>query len=272
MISLTLQGDRSRVLGLIGAVAGVVITVTSASSGPALCLLAGLAAWGMWFARRGLRVFLYGSVVLLGFIHLVRDKPVWHLIGRMSDLIGGTGYHRVKLIDAAVDHFGEWWLIGSKNSMNWGWGLQDTTNWYISNGLQGGLLTLVAFLATLVMSFRSVGAARRMSRKLRKRDIRAGKKLEYLAWGLGASLFSHCFAWLSVSYFGTMKLLFFLQLAFFAALASPVLVRRRSGKAPNRIKRLADPSESPGSSGLSPLLKRAMPAVQRPDGQRGPNL
>ncbi len=49
------------------------------------------------------------------FRDLVREKPVWHLIGRLSELIGGTGYHRVRLIDAAIDHFGDWWLKGAKS-------------------------------------------------------------------------------------------------------------------------------------------------------------
>lgn len=262
MVGLFFMDSKSRTRAALGAISGFIIALTSASSGPALSCIVGLAASGVWFARRWLKQMLWGVSAILIVIHVIREKPVWHLIGRMSDLVGGTGYHRVRLIDATIDHFGEWWLAGSKNAMYWGWGLQDTTNWYIGNALQGGLLTLLAFLAMLVYAFRSVGFARREAAKRRKSNPREARSHEILAWGLGASLVSHCFAWLSVAYFGTMKLLFFQQLAFYAAIAvsrKPALGRRPASSS-RKLEPVVELEDSSGaqrvpSAGLNQLLK-----------------
>jgi hypothetical protein len=257
MIGLALQDKSSRTLGWLGAVAGIVIAATSASSGPAICLIAGLAAWGIWSIRAWLRPLLWGIVALLSLIHVVREKPVWHLIGRLSDLIGGTGYHRVRLIDAAVNNFDQWWLKGSKNSAYWGWGLQDTTNWYVAHGLQGGLITLLAFLFTIIVAFRSVGYARRISRRMQKRNPRGARSLEVVAWGVGASLVAHTFAWISVSYFGTMKLFFYLELSFVASLANARIARPLVPKVASRKPEVPAPDSLPtceSPAGVNALL------------------
>lgn len=220
MIGLALGCRKFRLLALFGALSGFAITLTSSSSGPAICFVGGGLAWGLWIVRRWTRQMLSVTVILLVILHFVREKPVWHLIGRMSDLVGGTGYHRVRLIDAWIRNFGQWWFSGTQNTVHWGWGLQDTTNWYISNSLGGGLATLIAFIVMLTVAFKTVGMARRDRRKLSARSGLSPRSIEFLAWGLGASLAAHCLAWLSVSYFGTMKLVFFLQLGLFPALIS----------------------------------------------------
>ena len=67
-------------------------------------------------------------VFLAVVIHFIREKPVWHLILRLSVITGGTGYHRYQLIDAFINNFSEWALAGTDGTAHWGWGLQDTTN------------------------------------------------------------------------------------------------------------------------------------------------
>ncbi len=47
--------------------------------------------------------------------------PVWFLIGHAGDaLVGGGGWHRAEIIDAAVKNFGDWWLSGTDNTGGWG--------------------------------------------------------------------------------------------------------------------------------------------------------
>lgn len=269
MIALFLARSRERVSAVVGGLSALAVAMTTASSGPAICLLAGLGAWSLWFVRRFTREILVGSAAMVIVIHLIREKPVWHLIGRLSELIGGTGYHRVRLIDAWVANFDDWWLRGTKNTMYWGWGLQDTTNWFVANSVDGGLLTLVAFVAMLVVSFRVIGHARRARRRISAGSPLTSREFEYLTWGMGASLFAHCLAWISVSYFGTMKLIFFLELALLAGIAAPLrerhrradrrlsaaskaVPRRRAARESQPASPLAAPD--PGTSALKGLL------------------
>jgi len=47
------------------------------------------------------------------------ESPIWFLIGRLSAIIGGTGWARSELIDQAIKHFSEWWLLGTTYTAHW---------------------------------------------------------------------------------------------------------------------------------------------------------
>lgn len=209
---LALVSKRSRFLPGVAFAASTWIMLTSASSGPALAYIAGVFGWAFWSLRRYLRQFLWGMLLVLSVLHVIREKPVWHLIGRAGELIGaGTGYHRYRLIDGFVNHFREWWLLGTRSTAHWGWGMQDVTNQFVNEGVRGGFLTFVAFVGLVVVAFRCVGLARR---RVRGRE-------SYLAWGLGVALTVHCVSFISVAYFGQMQTFFYMLLAFIATLAYP---------------------------------------------------
>jgi len=216
--SLVAARVRKHKLVIAGTLASLVIVITSASSGPVLALGAALVGLGLYLARDQLPWIRWGTVALLIVIHFVRDPPVWHLIGRASDLIGGTGYHRVRLISGFFDHWKEWILVGTDSTAHWGWGLQDLTNEFVLQGVQGGLVTLLTFMAVLVICFQYVGRARQ--RSVRARWLRPSRRhsLQLLSWGLGVVLATHCVAWIGVSYFGQMRLLLYMLFAFIAAL------------------------------------------------------
>lgn len=229
MVSLYLVDRRRRWLPVAGAVAATVITVTTSSSGPVLSYLMGVLCWGFWGLRYYLspiRWALAGAVV---FVHLIREKPVWHLIGRLSELIGGTGYHRVYLIDNAVEHFPEWWLRGTRGTAYWGWGLQDITNFYVAQGVNGGLATLLAFLGVIVFALRRVGQSMALARRSRDLPRAQRRGLELLAWGIGVSLVTDLMSWISVSFTGKVLIYYFFQLALIATL--PVVQPARKGQA-----------------------------------------
>jgi hypothetical protein len=162
-------------------------------------------------------------------IHFVREKPVWHLIARLSSVTGGTGYHRYKLIDAFVRRFDEWALFGTGNTAHWGWGLQDTTNQYVAEGVRAGLATLVLFIILLRFSFVQLRLARNAFERLE-----GSKSLgALLAWGSSVSLAVHCVSFISVSYFGQM-------VPFFVMFVATVPAFSRF-KRPKRVKSLAAP-------------------------------
>jgi hypothetical protein len=214
IFAMVALGQRNqRPLLVAGLVGSIVIAITAASSGPVLALLTAIAGCGLFPIRNHMRLFRYGVVAVLAVLHVIREAPVWQLIGRASDLIGGTGYHRVRLIDGFIYNWREWFLVGTPSTAGWGWGLQDLTNQFVYEGVQGGILTLAAFVAVLALGFGSMG--RTIQRAQAAPHLSGPRRLglEMLAWGLGVSLATHCVSWISVSYFGQMTLVFHALLA-----------------------------------------------------------
>ncbi len=195
---------------VIGGISAIVITVTSSSSGPIMTLLASILAISIWSLRKYTKMLWRGFILLLLFLHLVMKDPVWSLIARIDITGGSTGDHRSRLIDQAIRHFSEWALLGVRTTGHWGWGLNDVTNMYVLQAVEGGLGQLLLFVFLLSAAFRSVNTAM----------VRAenDKGLEKLFWAWGSVLFAHSVSFIGVSYFGQMFYLFFLTLGVIACL------------------------------------------------------
>lgn len=186
---------------LIGAAACAVTVFGSASSGPIVTLFSGLMGLALWRWRTS--VGRIRVLVILTFValHMAMQAPVWYLMARIDLAGGSTGWHRAELITAAVNHIGEWWLTGTDYTRHWiaygvPWSANhtDITNYYIGMGVMGGLPCLLLFVGILFKAFQLLG--RRM------RVLRAEQDpLEFVLWTVGASLFAHCFTFLSVGYF-----------------------------------------------------------------------
>lgn len=204
-----------------------ITTVASGSSGPIITWVVGVFGWGVWLVRSRTRAIMWTLAGLAFVIHVVREKPIWHLIGRLASVTGGTGYHRYLLVEAFVTRFGEWALVGTSNTAHWGWGLQDTTNQYVAEGINGGLVTLVLFVWMLAVAFSRL----RRTRILTERFEGPKSFWALLAWGFSVSLVSHCVSFVSVSYFGQMEQFFFLFLALIAPLSR---FKRRHGQQARR--------------------------------------
>jgi hypothetical protein len=56
---------------------------------------------------------------ILIVLNLVMSDPVYFLIARIDITGGSTGYYRAALIQAAIRHFNEWWLIGTDYTKDW---------------------------------------------------------------------------------------------------------------------------------------------------------
>jgi hypothetical protein len=196
-----------RVGAVIGLACGIGIIVLCASSTPVFALLAGAAGAAVaLFGRRTRRWIVYGSLAGLVFLHLVRNAPVWHLLTRVSVVGGSSGRHRYRLIDAAIEHANEWALAGSTvGTDHWGRGLFDVTNYYLAQGMRGGLPLLALFVVMLWAAFAAAGRAR----------LRVGGNFGHvvLAAALAVSLFQHASSFIGVTYFGQITLLWYLLLA-----------------------------------------------------------
>ncbi len=203
------QGPRARTLSVIGLTAAGIIVLATASSTPVLMVALGVFGAGMYLLRRRLRLICWGAVAMLVMLHLVMKKPVWHLLARVNVVGGSTGWHRYHLVDQAIRRFGEWALLGTKSTEHWGLGLIDVTNQYVLEGVRGGVLTLGLFVLTLVLAFRGLG-----------KRLQLVRRPEHVAmvWALGVALFVHCCAFVAVSYFGQIKLLWYLTLAIIGSL------------------------------------------------------
>lgn len=208
-----------RRLAAAGLGACIIIVMASGSSGPIASMLMGAGAVALWHWRSELRRILVGGLIMLTLMQLVKERPIWYLMA-LTDFVGGsTGWHRAKLIDASIEHIGEWWLTGTDYTRHWmPYGLPsvpqhtDLTNYYIHLGVLGGLPLLLCFVFLLVKSFRIIG--RRIQEMRVNQD--AG---EFMLWCSGSALFAHSITFLSISYYDQMYVLFYLLIAAIPALA-----------------------------------------------------
>jgi len=184
--------------------ASIFIVLSTASSTPLAVLLLVMCIMGLFRYRRYARQAAYCLCVFGVGLHIIMQAPVWHLISRI-DLIGGsTGWHRYNLINQAVRHFGEWMLIGCRDTGHWGFGLADVTNQYVLEGVRGGFVTLLLFVLLLITALKAI---------VRYSLQTTSAAQQWFTWCICVSLLGHCLSFIGVSYFGQIRMLFFLVLA-----------------------------------------------------------
>lgn len=194
-----------RFLMISGIISATFIMLTSSSSGPALAYIAGFAALTMWHFRNHMRLFRWGLVFTLIFLHIVMKAPVWALIMKIKVFGASTAYHRFHLVDQFINRVGEWWLVGVHSTGGWGYYLFDVTNQFVRVGVDGGMITLALFIAILSYSFQSVGRA--------VKSLKETPAMQKVMWGLGASLFVHIISFMGVSYWDQIKVIFYMLIA-----------------------------------------------------------
>lgn len=224
LVPLFVGFARQRPPGLLfwAAVAATVFMVWATASSTPLLTLAGVA--GLLCVYRWRQHTPLAAWTLLGLIaglHVVMKAPVWHLLARVSVVSGSTGWHRYHLIDGAIRNFSKWMVLGTKNTAQWGYGLEDVTNQFILEGVRGGLVTLVLFCAILF-----VGARALLRLSLQSRE----KGESFLAWCLFVTIVAHCVSFVGVSYFGQITMIWYLLLAgvglFYGRVTAPQRVKR----------------------------------------------
>jgi hypothetical protein len=220
MVGLILMRDRKlRWRGIIGSVCAAFIVWAAASSGPMLAAWGSVAALGVWRLRHSLRLVRVGFLVLVLMLQAGMSRPVWWIFDSMEGVSGGSGWHRSYIIDAAIRHWDEWFLVGTPRTAHWG-GYHppkgdpnnvDITNEYIVQAVSGGALTLCLFVAVLWTCFKHLGSAFRAKRGSIQPET------EWLAWCTGVALLAHCISFLSVAYWDQMIFYFFWLLSVIAA-------------------------------------------------------
>jgi hypothetical protein len=226
MAGLGFRGGKMRVASIVGLIASSIIVILCASSTPLLAILAGLIGAACFFIRYHMRLVRWGALAMVIALHLFMHGPVWHLIAQIDVLGGSTGWHRFNLINQTIEHFDEWWLVGTLNTPKWGQGLGDITNQYVLEAITGGLLTLIIFILIISLAFAGVGRLWRVVHADRQRMI--------MAWSLGVTMFVHVANFMAVSYFGQIIMVWYLTLAAIASLDG--LAQRAIEKSLPRVK------------------------------------
>lgn len=221
--ALWLGSPKHRLRHSAALTAAAAITILSASSGPLIALLTAILGWVLWPYRRYMPLFRWGTLAALVVIHFAREKPLWHLIGRLSSITGGQGWHRVGLITAAIENFDDWWLLGAYSTSHWKTNLgHDITSHYILEGVRGGIATLGSLLVLLVVAFNTVGRSIGRAEAQASWPPKERRTAALLTWALGVCLAVHSVAFIAVSYFGQLFTIFYLQLAIIPSLAHAV--------------------------------------------------
>jgi hypothetical protein len=238
LVGLWVYG-RNRVLAFLAIVAATTIVITSGSSGPLSAFAISTAGLVCWFCRDWLRPIRWGLVIGVLGLALVMKAPVWFLIDRLSNLTGGAGWYRSALIDAAVNHFDEWWLIGTGYTAHWmPTGIQadansaDLVNEFVAQGVEGGLLALLLFIWLIVKCFKAVGTG------IASAGDDPGRR--FVIWSLGCGLLAHVASFFSVSYFDQITICWYLQIGLIAALVTETR-KALPDRAANRIQEMPIP-------------------------------
>lgn len=223
--SLWFQEGKSKILSIIAMISSMIVFLASASSGPLMAFLIALISLSMWLIRMHMKIIRWALSLVIITLHLFMEAPVWYLIGRISHIVGGTGWHRSDLIDQAIKNFGQWWLLGTKYTANWAYpnscllpmpndpNMVDITNQFIFIGLEGGVLPLILFITIITLGYKGIG-----------RTIRAWEDrplfIRIIPWAMGAALTAHVASFFSVAYFDQMNVFWFLLLAMLSVIYS----------------------------------------------------
>ena len=182
---------------------------SSMSSGPWSVLIVVLFCLVMERFKRWAKPLLITIVLWCIFVSAVSNRSFYQILYSHANLAGGNHWQRVRLIDAAIENFDEWWLAGyGGKDPGWHgtyfWGhFTDVNNEFIKMGIEYGILGLLAFCGVLAMAF--------------YRLVRAGsqtkdKQLKSLYWSLGVALVGLIVMMQGVSIFGQMNALFYVIL------------------------------------------------------------
>ena len=187
------------------------IVLNTASSTPVMAIIFGVIGVYLFKKRNFMPAIRWGILISLPILHLIMDKPVWHLLARVNVIGGSTGWHRYHLIDKFIENAGEWWLFGTTSTAHWGMGLGDVTNQYVLEGVRGGLLGIIFFSMMLISIFSMIG---------KRIKIEKNNGLVYFYWIAGVVLFMHSMNFLAASYFGQVVSALFLFIGITVSLVS----------------------------------------------------
>jgi hypothetical protein len=230
---------KSRMAACAGLAGATAMVIASYSSTSWMALAGSFVGLAFWPLRKRMRLVRLGLVCTLVGLHLMMKAPVWALIARIDLTGSSSGYQRYALVDMAIRHFSDWWLIGTKDYVTWGWDSWDLCNQFVAVALTGGLLPLISYIVILSRSFGALGTAR----KLVDRDCGS----EWLLWCLGSALFANVVTHWGINYVGVLLMSLFVLLAFISVAtieARQATVQSVEVPDQEQVESAPDPAES----------------------------
>jgi len=185
-----------------------------------MAYITGLAWLGLWRYRAYMKYIVWSSLGLVVILGVIMKAPIYYIIDRIAGITGGSGWYRSYLIEQFIEHFGEWWLLGTKESAKWmpfyltdsnDRVFADITNHYVAQGVNGGLLTLTLFILIIVLCIRTIGSTL-------KQFSACQPAQQYLIWTINATLIVHLASFLSVSYYDQVIVAWLLLLSMISML------------------------------------------------------
>ncbi len=202
-----LRNERGkwRPLGFFLSITASIGALTSMAAGPWVMLITTIVCLTLerfknW--TKPLIIFLICSVIGVG---IISNRSFYHVIATYTNPLGGSGWHRAKLMDLAIEHFDEWWLAGY-GGRPIGWGLSlgmgwtDVTNEYIMFGVKYGMLGVIALVGVLVSSLLKVQ---------RLHNTTDDPKLKSFYWALGSIVVVLMISFNTCAFFGQAFTLFY---------------------------------------------------------------
>jgi len=175
--------------------------LSSMSSGPWVMTIVVIFCLAMERHKVWVKPLCIFAVLSCIFVGIASNRPFYHVIADKANPLGGSSWHRARLIDLAIEHFDEWWLVGY-GEQDPGWGpelgsdvLTDVTNEFILAGVSYGILGMIALCAVLATAFRCL---------IRVQKDQSDPKLISLSWAFFSILLALIVTWMSVSFFGQL--------------------------------------------------------------------
>ena len=217
---------QDRAFAVLGAALCGGLVVLSNSGGPLTSALAAIAGWMLWPLRDRMRLVRRAMLGVVALLVLFMEAPIWFLPFKMSQVVGGGGYHRGQLMESAWNDLSRWWLFGIdlRETLPWmpyehgATGGVDVTNEFIVFGIKGGLAALLLLVLVLFLAFGNIG---RKLESIRLVNEKASAN-EALLWGLGVALVVHTVSWLGIAYFDQSWVIWLLHLAAVSAASDAV--------------------------------------------------
>jgi hypothetical protein len=198
--------NRNKIIAIIGGVSATSMVITCHSSGPLVSFVITCAIMASWRFRHYAKAAVWCAILGYLVIDLISNRPGYHAIVTRLDLTGSsTAYYRCLLIDTAIAHFNEWWLIGTDFTAHWvqpgvgsiilGGKHMDITNMYIGAGVSGGILSVLMLFAVIAAAVRNAVILSTDEQMVPAADAR------FSIWCFGAALGSLGVSGLSTSFF-----------------------------------------------------------------------
>jgi len=187
--------------------------LSSMSSGPLTMLGAVILCLALerfkYLTKPLLIAFAFSCVV----VQIASNRSFYRVFVSYVNPLGGAGWHRAKIIDLAIEHFDEWWLLGY-GGRDPGWGASlgmtwtDITNHYVVTGVENGLLGIIAICGMLATALYMIIRLYRSEHDHARRSC---------YWAFGSSVVAMAIAFNAVLFSGQAGTLFYCTLGFVAS-------------------------------------------------------